>query len=316
MAVKIMRRGSQGRHVKRWQMFLVGQGHIRVVVDGDFGPQTEKATKAFQRAQELGSDGIVGPLTLAKALTLGFDLGFTDPQRDDAESLLVDELPSIKPITSTAARQKLFGKFEFEPAPTSSNPEKIRILGNWEAQNIKVVTIPQLKGIPVFSENGQRSRGRMQFHRAAEAQLKALWAAWEEAGLLDRILTYDGSFNARFIRGSRTKLSNHALGCPKTPFLAKFFAQFWPRSYHWNAQDCWVWARTRRSKVGKADGCFGRPNHAFGSALISTKSGMGQDTDSSGAKGLFASSPMSTVFSGAGTQRRPDGMHFRLQALS
>ena len=44
----------------------------------------------------------------------------------------------------------------------------------------------------------------MQFHRAAAEQLKGLWAEWEEANLLSRILSFDGSFAPRFIRGSRT----------------------------------------------------------------------------------------------------------------
>jgi hypothetical protein len=208
MAVRILRRGSEGKDVERWQMFLVGQGHMRTSADGEFGPQTEKATKAFQRAQGLGSDGIVGPQTLAKALALGFDLGFIDPQRGDAESLL-PEASSIKPIASMSARQKHFGKFEFKPAPTSSNTERIRILGDWEDQNIKTVFIPQLKGISVF---GQRSSGKMRFHQAAEEQLEAMWAAWEEAGVVNCVLTYEGSYNPRFIRGSRTRLSNHAFG--------------------------------------------------------------------------------------------------------
>ena len=42
--------------------------------------------------------------------------------------------------------------------------------------------------------------------------MKTLWQAWETAGLSERILTFEGSYNARFIRGSRTKLSNHPFG--------------------------------------------------------------------------------------------------------
>ena len=52
----------------------------------------------------------------------------------------------------------------------------------------------------------------MSFHRLAAAQLQGMWAEWETAKLLDRILIYDGSFVPRFVRGSRTVLSNHAFG--------------------------------------------------------------------------------------------------------
>jgi len=208
MAVNILRVGSTGKDVERWQMFLLGRGHFRGSVNGEFGSLTDKATRAFQRAQAIGSDGIVGPQSLAKALVLGFDLGFKDPQRGDAEALLPDA-PGIKPVASMTARQKLFGAFEFEPVPTASNPEAVRILDSWEAQNIETVFIPQLKGISVL---GRKSSGKMRFHQAAAEQLKAMWAAWEEAGLRDRVLTFEGSYNPRFIRGSREKLSNHAFG--------------------------------------------------------------------------------------------------------
>ncbi len=52
----------------------------------------------------------------------------------------------------------------------------------------------------------------MRFHKAAQKQLVELWLEWETAGLLDRILSFDGSFVPRFQRKSTTKLSNHAFG--------------------------------------------------------------------------------------------------------
>jgi hypothetical protein len=52
----------------------------------------------------------------------------------------------------------------------------------------------------------------MQFHGLAEAQLKGMWAAWKTENVLELVLTFEGSFVPRFIRGSRTKLSNHAFG--------------------------------------------------------------------------------------------------------
>ena len=52
----------------------------------------------------------------------------------------------------------------------------------------------------------------MRFHRLAVGQLVALWAHWEKEGLLDRVLTWEGAFVARYVRGSSTNLSNHAFG--------------------------------------------------------------------------------------------------------
>lgn len=207
MSINILRKGSKGADVTRWQNFLIGRGHLSSTADGDFGPKTEQATKAFQRAHSLSSDGIVGPSTLGQALVLGFDLGFADRVEPETNPVLVGR-PTLKPANASA-RQRMFGRFEFEPNPTSQNPEAIRVLGNWEQENIKTVTLPQLKGIPVY---GRPSSGNMRFHVKALEQLKSMWAAWEEAGLLPLVLTYEGSYNPRFIRGSRTTLSNHAYG--------------------------------------------------------------------------------------------------------
>ncbi|SEG11262.1 M15 family metallopeptidase [Marinobacterium lutimaris] len=207
MSIQILRRGSQGKFVERWQTFLVGLRFLHFAVDGDFGPRTEEASKAFQRSQGLSADGIVGPQTIGKAILLGFDAGFSDPDQGDAEDLLPGNAV-LKPATA-ATRIRLFGEFDFEPDPRPGNREAINIIGDWEKQNIVTVYIPQLEGISVF---GKRSSGRMRFHRLAVEQLKAMWAAWEDAGVLRTVLTYDGSFNARFIRGSRTTLSNHAFG--------------------------------------------------------------------------------------------------------
>jgi hypothetical protein len=39
-----------------------------------------------------------------------------------------------------------------------------------------------------------------------------LWKAWQAKSVLPLVLTFGGSFVPRFIRGSRTVLSNHAFG--------------------------------------------------------------------------------------------------------
>ena len=207
MSIDILRRGSTGRDVVRWQNFLIGRGHLHAAADGDFGTLTERATKAFQRANGLSSDGIVGPATLGKALLLGFDAGFRDRVEADSNPVLVGK-PTLKPVGGKA-RERMFGRFLYEAAPTRENPEAIRILDDWEDENIRLITIPQLKGVPVFGTPGS---GRLRFHQRAVAQLEALWAGWEQAGLLHLVLTYDGAYNPRFIRGSRTTLSNHAYG--------------------------------------------------------------------------------------------------------
>jgi D-alanyl-D-alanine carboxypeptidase len=110
-------------------------------------------------------------------------------------------------LENTAARQAVFGAFNFVSDPRPDNRENIRILGTWVKDNIVSVPIPQLR-----KALGAQAAPSIQFHRLAAPQLAALWEDWERANLLDRILSYDGSFAPRFIRGSTTQLSNHAFG--------------------------------------------------------------------------------------------------------
>lgn len=57
--MSILKKGLKGAPVKRMQEKL------GVTADGDFGPGTEKALKAFQEANGLVVDGIAGPDTFA-----------------------------------------------------------------------------------------------------------------------------------------------------------------------------------------------------------------------------------------------------------
>ena len=203
----ILRLGAKGSEVERWQQFLIGRGLLKGTADGDFGPMTEKASKAFQKNNALIADGVIGPQSYAVALHLGLDAGLKDSVAPDDTRILTGS-SAIKPL-STTQRQKLFGVIEYDHNPTSGNPEAITITNGWDKDNIISVTIPQLKGKPVY---GKLSSGRMRFHKKGVDQLKAMWAAWEAAGLLELVLSYEGSYMARFIRGSRTTLSNHAYG--------------------------------------------------------------------------------------------------------
>jgi hypothetical protein len=57
-----LRRGARGPDVARLQERLNAHG-AALAVDGDFGPRTDAAVRAFQSAHGLVVDGIVGPLT-------------------------------------------------------------------------------------------------------------------------------------------------------------------------------------------------------------------------------------------------------------
>jgi len=57
-------RGDSGDAVKEVQTILSEFGYT-VAVDGQFGPQTEKAVRSWQKSNGLYVDGIAGPITTA-----------------------------------------------------------------------------------------------------------------------------------------------------------------------------------------------------------------------------------------------------------
>lgn len=200
-----LRIGMSGPRILAWQTFLRGQGFDPGALDGGFGEHTLDATKAFQKREKLTVDGVAGRKTLLEAASIGLEL-IEEPSNDDTSSNFPPR-PGFAPLVTNAQREALFGHYDFVSAPQPGNPEAIHILGSWEKDNIIAVPIPQLgKAL------GSKAPQAMQFHRLAAAQLQGMWAAWEKAKLLDRVLVYDGSFVPRFVRGSRTKLSNHAFG--------------------------------------------------------------------------------------------------------
>ena len=62
----MLRTGSRGDAVRKLQELLNAKGYTCGNVDGIFGSKTKAAVLAFQKANGLGADGIVGPLTWGK----------------------------------------------------------------------------------------------------------------------------------------------------------------------------------------------------------------------------------------------------------
>ena len=205
--MRVLRRGMKGPDVKAWQNFLIGRNIDVGIVDSSFGKKTEDGTKEFQKEQGLDIDGVVGNQTLGEAMKLGFP-ALEDPQDKSETGPNFPPPPAnLKPLVTTAEIQKVFGKFTFKAAPLPNNKEHIKITDDFVQKNIVQVPIPQLIGV-----GGAPANGKIDFHRLAANQLARLFEDWAKAKLINRILTFDGSFNPRFVRGSKTTLSNHAFG--------------------------------------------------------------------------------------------------------
>ncbi len=198
--MKAIRKGDKGPAVMAWQNFLFGLGYSKVVADGSFGPKTHDASVDFQKSHGLVPDGVVGNSTYMKAMQFGFQL-VEDPKDKSKEGPNWPSPPSFKPLTFTQV-QSQFGKIEYKLNPDGRT---IKITNDWQSKNMVVVNIPQLANKPPYF------RKTFNFHTKTAKQFQKLFIEWEKAGLIDRILTFDGDFNPRLIKGTTT-LSNHSFG--------------------------------------------------------------------------------------------------------
>lgn len=68
--LKVLKKGSKGDAVKSLQILLIGYGYScgSSGIDGSFGPDTDQAVRAYQKANGLTVDGSVGPATWTKLL--------------------------------------------------------------------------------------------------------------------------------------------------------------------------------------------------------------------------------------------------------
>ena len=195
-APRALRTGDSGPAVRELQRLLSLAGwHTRA--DGVFGAITLAAVKAFQLEHGLEVDGLAGKDTMAALRAAAAD---APPDTEPAFYLASAPLP-----LGDAERVAVFGSFDWVHAPREGEPGAIKILGNWVRENIVTVTIPQLvnvKGCP---------SGRVTCHRLAVPTFQRFFAAVEKAGKMSLVLTWDGCWNPRLVRGG-SSLSNHSWG--------------------------------------------------------------------------------------------------------
>lgn len=207
--MRVIRPGMIGEDIKAWEYFLRGRGYYWLEVDGKFDSESVSATKHFQSENKLVDDGVVGKLTYSAAMKLGFDPLEDDHDGKDGPNW--PPRPDFKPLAGNDARAAVFGQFKFRPAGIEGNPEAVQVLDDWYSKNIVTVEVPQLRGV-----KGTGNLKKFAFHRLAAPQIVAFFQAVEDAGLAHLVLTWGGSYSARFIRGSRSVLSNHCLPAQET----------------------------------------------------------------------------------------------------
>lgn len=203
--MRVLELGCSGEDVRAWKTFLVGQAFYWLEVDDTFDQSTKDATGDWQRGLGLDDDGRVGTVTYAAAKALGFSPEPSDVSPDDEEGPNWPPKPDFYPL-SPQDRVALLGQFSFRPAGISKNPEAIVITDDWVRKNIVQVAIPQLTHLAGFAGK------TVALHTKCAAQFKDFFQAIDDAGLCDRLLSWGGAWAPRFVRGSRTHLSNHAYG--------------------------------------------------------------------------------------------------------
>lgn len=102
--------------------------------------------------------------------------------------------------------------FKWKHAPTATDPDAIRILGDWALLNI---------GSFACEETSKWCKRRIiTLNYAVKDDFLALWKAWDAAGVLEPfrgLLTWNGGWVARYKRGkphdqNPRNLSNHSSG--------------------------------------------------------------------------------------------------------
>lgn len=200
------------------------QSALGVKEDGDFGKRTFAAYSRASRANDIiklktiqkllglpaqDIDGDSGPQTNGLMQQLGDSPDAADwppTKRIVANLMMPAHSTAMHAPLGREERESTFGgPFKWRRKPEAGNAENIVIQGDWEEANIVTVEIPQLRKVP-----GNFSR--MRWNKRGVEQLRALWADWDKAGLLGLVLSYEGSFVPRLIRGSTSALSNHAYG--------------------------------------------------------------------------------------------------------
>lgn len=188
---RILRRGCSGSDVTAWQHFLIGRTLLTGAADGIFGPGTDYGTRYYQQDKKLDNDGVVGNATLAKALQDGFAIV---PDVDDDTPKCP---PGFRALANNAARAAKFGAFKWKDRNNKAG--EIEIQGNWVEKNIVQVICP-------------RFRKKVSLHKQVADDYLGFMNELIDSDLAHLLLTHEGAFYPRYIRGSKTSLSNHSWG--------------------------------------------------------------------------------------------------------
>jgi hypothetical protein len=197
-----------------WNRFL-RERRLDAGAGDEFDAASKAGTEGFQlwlrqqfpaRAKQIQVDGHPGNQTFGFACGMSRTDWMTPAAIANSVGVAYPARSPELPQASLRLQEDLFGVIDWEPAPTPTEKERIRVTNDFVAQHIVSIRIPQLAGMP-----GASASGRVQAHKSIAPQLAALWRAWESQGIAGLIKGFGGLWNLRLVRGG-AELSNHAWG--------------------------------------------------------------------------------------------------------
>jgi hypothetical protein len=151
-------------------------------------------------------DGNIGPRTDASWMMLKSKLRTDTEQPDDRDSPFIFSRPKV---LSDAQVENRFGKLNHTENRGSIVPSE-----KWVKENIVRVRVPAIEGKPLYTEfNHERvSNLGLTMHRLMVEPLTLAMSEIVDRGFHMDILTFDGLYNPRMVRGSKDRLSRHSWG--------------------------------------------------------------------------------------------------------
>ena len=173
----IFKVGAKGEDVRSIQQVLKRLNFPVGSVDGVYGDKTRLAVVEFQINNKLNADGVVGPITWDK--------------------LFPGSSPHIPELAVPTSRDELYNIFG---DPLDS--------GYWKAYGGYCETPPELNH--VFTYRKENTHG-FWCNKLLIPFFQNVYQAIVQAGLSDKLTSFDGCYNLRYTRGAK-RLSMHSWG--------------------------------------------------------------------------------------------------------
>lgn len=182
-----LRVGSKGMAVKELQHFL--NNYVTCAADGHFGLKTAACVTHVKTKMGIRPASPV----VDEQVWKNFAFAGLDLSSDGLDS------------PNGAEKDQAFGPLDYS-VRNAVPGGPVKIVNDFRSR-IKRVEIPQLEGV-----YGATRDGLMYWHEDYVDNVTGFFEAVEWAGLKDLIISYAGSWGARFVRGSTRTLSSHAYG--------------------------------------------------------------------------------------------------------